>query len=408
MTAVAPVRRGGGFSPMVMLAVILVGVFSFAAFFTLSAFAPELTTGRDGRAHALSTSAVGFAGAVRLSRSRGDDVSIGRQPMDPIRLESLVVLTPERPISIEELDEAAGSATLVVLPKWAVGPHPTHRGWVSRYSQYDDNSLSVLLHEVAPGAVFAQAEGNSAVRLSYRDKTTRTSGRIERLQTISGPNLTPMVTDGSGRTVLARFDREGFLPIYILADPDFLNTLGMGDRNTAQAGLAMLDQMRVENEPIIFDVTLNGLGASRSALRLAFEPPFLGATLGLAIGAALLGWRAAARFGPAAPARRAIALGKAALADNSAALIRLARREQRMGAGYARLIAADLAELISGSRKSDEEAAALLNRLAGLHGVTPNYSQLEAEAANAKTPQQMLEAARKLHAWKEEMTRATR
>jgi hypothetical protein len=345
---------------------------------------------------------------VRLERARGNAVSIGRQPMDAARLQALVVLTPETPISLEELDDAAGAATLVVLPKWAVGPHPTHRGWVSRYSQYDSATLPMLLEEIVPDLTVAQAEGDGVVQLSYRDKTIRTSGRIEHLQTISGPNLTPVVTDAAGRTVMARFDQEGSLPIFILADPDFLNTLGMGDANTAQAGLAMLDQARVAGEPTIFDVTLNGLGASRSALRLAFEPPFLGATLGLAIGAVLLGWRAAARFGPAAPARRAIALGKAALADNSAALIRLASREQRMGAGYARLVAADLAEAITGSRKADADAAALLDRLAAAHGVTPNYTQLKAEAASAKTPHQMLEAARKLHAWKEEMTRATR
>jgi hypothetical protein len=408
MSAVAAPRGRGGFSPMVMLAVILVGVFSFSAFFTLSAFAPELSSGRDGRAHALSQSAVGFAGVVRLERARGNNVSIGRQAMDPARLQALVVLTPEHPISPEELDEAAGSATLVVLPKWGVGPHPTHRGWVSRYAQYDAAMLPTLIAEIAPEVTIAQAEGDGVVRLNYRDKTTHTSGPIERLQTISGPNLTPMVTNSAGGVVLARFDREGFLPIFILADPDFLNTMGMGDRDTAAAGLAMLDQVRVEGEPTIFDVTMNGLGASRSVLRLAFEPPFLGATLGLVIAAVLLGWRAAARFGPAAPARRAIALGKAALADNSAALIRLARREQRMGAGYAKLIAADLAERISGTRREDAEAAALLDRLAAAHGVVPNYTQLEAEAANAKTPQQMLEAARKLHAWKEEMTRATR
>lgn len=393
---------------MVMLAIILVGVFSFSAFFTLSAFAPELTSGRDGRAHALSQSAVGFAGVVRLERARGNNVSIGRQPMDPARLQALVVLTPENPISMDELRETAGSATLVVLPKWMVAPDPTHRGWVTRHTQYESEMLPALIGEIAPGLTFARAAGEGAIQLNYRDKVTRTSGRIEGLQTVSGANLTPIVTDSAGRAVLARFDQTGFLPIYILADPDFLNTLGMGNRDTARAGLAMLDQVRVADEPVIFDVTMNGLGASRSALRLAFEPPFLGATLALAIGAALLGWRAAARFGPAAPARRAIALGKAALADNSAALIRLAGREQGMGAGYARLVAADLAELISGSRKEDAEAAALLDRLAALHGVTPNYTQLEAEAANAKTPNEMLEAARKLHAWKEEMTRATR
>lgn len=408
MIAVPSSRARGAFSPMLMLAIILVGVFSFSAFFTLSAFAPELTSGRDGRAHALSHSAVGFAGVVRLERARGHDVSIGRQPMDPARLRALVVLTPEHPISAEELSDAAGAATLVVLPKWVVGGHPTHRGWVSRYAQYDANMLPMLIADIAPGVTVVQGDSNGAVQLSYHDKVTRTSGRIEHVQTLAGSNLTPIVADSADRIVLGRFDRDGFFPIYILADPDFLNTLGMGDRDTAAAGLAMLEQVRVQGEPTIFDVTLNGLGASRSALRLAFEPPFLGATLGLAIGAALLGWRAAARFGPAAPARRAIALGKAALADNSAALIRLTRREQRMGAGYARLIAADLAERIAGTRKEDAEATVLLDRLAALHGITPNYTQLEAEAASAKTPHQMLEAARKLHRWKEEMTRATR
>lgn len=408
MTAVPALRRGGAFSPMVMLAIILVGVFSFSAFFTLSAFAPELTSGQDGRAHALSQSAVGFAGVVRLERARGNDVSIGRQPGDPARLESLVVLTPENRMTQEELDAAAGSATLVVMPKWGVGPHPTHRGWVSRFSQYDPAMLPSVIEEIAPGVVFARADGTASANLRFYNKTTLQSGPIEGLQTISGPNVTPLVTTEGGAIVLARFDREDYLPVYILSDPDFLNTMGMGNRDTARAGLALLDEIRVDGEPTVFDVTMNGLGASRSALRLAFEPPFLGATLGLAIGAALLGWRAAARFGPAAPARRAIALGKAALANNSAALIRLAGREQRMGAGYAKLVAADLAERITGSRKEDAEAAALLDRLAAAHGVIPNYTQLEAEAANAATPQQMLEAARKLHAWKEEMTRATR
>src|SRR3546814_1463316 len=46
-----------------------------------------------------------------------------------------------------------------------------------------------------------------------------------------------------------------------------------------------------------FDVTLNGLGGSRSPLTLAFDPPFLAMTLALAAVALLLGWRARGRFG---------------------------------------------------------------------------------------------------------------
>lgn len=401
-------RRQSAFSPMVMLAVILVGVFSFAAFFTLSAFAPELTTGRDGRGHALSQSAVGFAGAVRLARARGDDVSIGRAPGDEARLDGLVVLTPERPIDAEELDEASGWTTLVILPKWAVGPHPTHRGWVAKAGAYDPRMIAMFLSEIAPNVAVSQDTGAHAPRLMSGEKLSLSAGRIEALQTISGDDVRPIIVDEGGRTILGHVHRDGVVPFYILSDPDFLNTQGVSDIATARAGMAILDATRDAGEPIVFDVTLNGLGAARSALRLAFEPPFLGATLGLAIAAGLLAWRAAARFGPSAPPRRAIPLGKAALADNSAALIRLAAREHKMGPGYAKLVAAQIAQSFAGGRKDGDEAIAWLDTLGASHNVNPPFSVLAAEAAGAKTRTQMLEAARKLHAWKQEMKRATR
>src|SRR5262245_52596711 len=95
--------RSSAFSPAIMLALVLVAVVAFAAFFTLSAFAPELSSGHDGRAHALSNSAVGFAGIVRLARAEGDDVRIGRTIGDAERRVSLVVLTPENPTTEHEL-----------------------------------------------------------------------------------------------------------------------------------------------------------------------------------------------------------------------------------------------------------------------------------------------------------------
>lgn len=400
-------KQRGAFSPIVMIVLTVVGAFAFAAYFTLSAFAPELQTGRDGRAHALSQSAVGFAGAVRLARARGDRVEIGRTPGDQLRADSLVVLAPPHPIDLERLTEAAGASTLVILPKWVVGPHPTRRGWVASAGAFDPASVALFVEGIAPGITVAQDDGRSAPRLQDGDDIYQ-AGPIAHLQTIAGPNLEPVLVDQAGRIVLAAVLLEDAPEFYILSDPDFLNTQGVRNIATARTGMAILDLTRWKGQPIVFDVTLNGLGAARSALRLAFEPPFLGATLGVAIIALLLAWRAAARFGPSSHSLRAIPLGKAALADNSAALIRLTNRERKMGHGYARLIAAQIAESFGAGRREEGDSIAWLDGLAAKHNLSPPFSALVSEAANARSRNEMLEAARKLHAWKEEMKRATR
>jgi hypothetical protein len=49
-----------------------------------------------------------------------------------------------------------------------------------------------------------------------------------------------------------------------------------------------------------------------------------------------------------------------------------------------------------------------LDRVGTAQGGEASYSQLAASAGGAKTPQQMLDAARKLYAWKKEIARAAR
>lgn len=403
MTAAHVTRPRGGFSPLVMLAIILVGVFSFAAFVTLSAFAPELSTGRDGRAHALSHSAVGYAAAVQLAGAAGHEVHVGRHAHDAVRYQSLVVLTPEYQLTSNDFYNAWGATTLIVAPKWVTGPDPEHRGWVVRVSTLDPTMISEMLGEVAPGIKLTQVDGASRPLVQGQS-----IGAIEQLQTMSGDGITPIAVDDAGRTILARLNRDDGASVYILSDPDFLNTHGLADEGRARVAMSMLETLREPEQPIVFDVTLNGLGADRGILRMAFEPPFLGATIAMALAAGLLGWRAAARAGPAAPTRRAIALGKAALADNAAALLRLTGRERRLGPGYVRLVAMQLVEELSGTRRDEADAVAWLDRLAAAHRLPVPFSALAREADEAKTPLQMLDAARKLHAWKQEIRRATR
>jgi hypothetical protein len=402
-------RSSGAFSPAVMIGLVLVGLFSFAAFVLLSAFAPELTSGSNGGAQALSQSAVGYAGAVRLLNTMGDHVSVGRVTGDAARRQSLVIITPEQPLTWAELTQAAGATTLVVLPKWLTAPDQSHRGWVSRVEPAAPELIARMISDVTPGIQMARANGIAQPLLVRPDKSFARAGSIDRLQTLTGNALIPLVTDESGGIVLGRVIRNARqTSIYILSDPDFLNTQGIADLGNARAAVGMLEFIRGPDEPIVFDVTLNGLGAARSALRLAFQPPFLGFTLGFVIACALLAWRAALRFGPSAPTQRAIALGKAALAENSAALIRLARREHRLGPDYAHTTATLAGASLGLVRKDEGETAAALDRIATAQGAGASYSELAANAGAAKTSKQMLEAARKLHAWKKEIVRATR
>src|SRR5690606_4482042 len=122
---------------------------------------------------------------------------------------------------------------------------------------------------------------------------------------------------------------------YVLADPDLISTHGLKTLNGARPAAALVSIVRPERSSVVFDLTLHGLQRARNVLRLMLEAPLLGMTLALAALAALAGFQAAVRFGRARDAGRVIALGKRGLADNTAALVRLARREHHMAARYA-------------------------------------------------------------------------
>jgi hypothetical protein len=129
------------------------------------------------------------------------------------------------------------------------------------------------------------------------------------------------------------------------------------------------------------------------------DPPFLAVTLAIAAALLLAGLQAMARFGVPLRPRRAIAFGKAALVDNSAALVRKAGREARMGGRYADMVRERMAALL---RLSPTLAADKVEQRLDALGSDPNFSTLAANAANATTPEGVLAAARALHQWQQE------
>ena len=149
---------------------------------------------------------------------------------------------------------------------------------------------------------------------------------------MSSSTWTSYVTDQQGRTLLARLEGS---ETYVLAEPDLMNTHGLKDLATARVAMAIIQSIRSGDGPVVFDLTLAGYRRSPNPLRLAFEPPLLGATLCALLAALLMGVHAAVRFGSPLESKRSLALGKQALADNSAALIAMAGREHRIVPRYA-------------------------------------------------------------------------
>ncbi|HEX6741349.1 MAG TPA: hypothetical protein VF079_06090 [Sphingomicrobium sp.] len=382
-----------------MLLIVAIGTLAFIATLVLGAYAPDMRSGKNGGAHALSNAATGFSGLVRLAE-RTDRNPVILRSEGQLDSEDLVIITPEtaRTNLGDILAKRGDRITLIVLPKWNTQRDPMRPAWVR---------VGGLLPRYEPEGVLApdwelKVERRRTANQPLQGANDLPAGiafvapRIE--QTISGDKLDPVITDADGRILLGRSSER---LLYVLADPDLLNNHGMGDERQAKAALALLDYLSgPESGGILFDVTANGLGHSRSPLKLAFDPPFLAVTLTIFAAMLLAGLQALFRFGAPRRAERALAFGKAALVDNSAALIRRAGREPRLGARYAEVIRERAAALFRLGPSTSRELVDA--RLEALNSRT-SFTALAAAAANAHSRDDLLGAAQSLHHWIEEV-----
>jgi hypothetical protein len=232
---------------------------------------------------------------------------------------------------------------------------------------------------------------------------TLTPGPITSLQTLTANGWTPVLTDETGQVVMAQAPSTR---IFVLADPDLLNTQGLANLDTLGSAVTILRDLRAGDGPMIFDVTLNGYKMERSPLRLMFDPPFLAVTLCFVAAMILAGLQSVFRFGPVKRAQRAFALGKEALTDNSAQLIRLARREPNMAPGYVALTQKAAARAVGAPRElSGDALTRFLDRMAAQRGLSDSLSGLSADAGHVAGRAGLTALAARLYRWRLEMTR---
>lgn len=398
---------GGAFSPVAMVVAVLVGLVAMAGLGVLSAYAPELRSGNDGGSHALSKASTGFGGLPPLLRSLGVPVMLSRGAVTEGAQGSLLVVTPTERTKPEQIgDIEHRGPMLIILPKWEAIPHQGKRGWVRVVTVGSaQDALTRLPAGVVKGARLVERKGKARVNL-YRPNGSAFGAPvlIENLRTFSGEGWIPVVVDAQGAAILAMHVETH---TYVLADPDFLSTDGLKTLPGARTAFDFLNLIRPGDTPIIFDLTLHGFQRSRNLLRLLLEPPLLGMTLAMVALAAMAGFQAAVRFGPPRETGRAIAIGKQALAQNTAGLVRLARREHHMAAPYALLIRAAVARAIGAPRNLDDEALnGFLDRVSRMMGASDTYTALANQARAARTPGDLMRVAGALYRWNQELTRA--
>jgi len=395
-----------GFSRVTMVALAIGGAVCLAALALLSAYAPELRSGDDGRTHALSRSSVGFAGIVKLLRGTGAPVMTARSPLGYDARGGLLVLTPEFGTNLpDDLTRSHAGPTLIVLPKWEAIPEPSHPGWVKTLNPAPTSAVLDSLPDILRDGTRLRRRTDAATLQVYRPGGRPIGGpiQVEALQTLSGPGWTPVLVDQTGAPVLTMKEEPW---IYVLAEPDLLNTQGLKTLNGAVVALDLLSVIRDPDAPVVFDLTLHGFGRTQNILRLMFEPPLLGVTLVLLALTVFAGAQAAVRFGPTRESGRVIALGKSGLADNTAGLVRLAKREHRMALPYAALIRRRTAHAVGAPRGlEDDQLTAFLDRVSAASGAGQTYSALLEKAERAQTPADLMQVAGDLNRWKKELIR---
>ena len=419
------------FSPRTVLALLLFGALTFLAMLW---FIGQGDTGPgpdNGAAHAQGHGLAGYAGLVAMLQNQGYDVSLSRSP-GRLDDESLLVLTPSEwtdPDDIAEIIDGRRytGATLLILPKWFAMPVPrtvkhAKKGWVQLLGAaapgwtdklLEDQPMTVKLDKLAAGRTDWRGLGLAG--------TLPDRSRVLGLE--DGP-WSSLVRDSKGRDLVAYADDHGCYPVLdaasglppgqaecdgdkwnltVVFEPDLFNNYGLADRNRALLAAKVIELAREgQDVPVVFDLTLNGFGATKNLLTLAFAPPFLAATLCLILALIVVAWRAFGRFGPPLAEARAIAFGKARLAANAGGFIRRSGRLHLLAAPYAALVARRLASTL-GLRRSDAEAidAALARR----DPQSPTYSDLAARLETARGPSQTLRAAHALKSLERTLTK---
>ena len=311
-------QQSNPFSALTSAIMIGVGLLVFIAVFALLAWSPDLASKNRAGQHPYSSSALGYGGLVKLLQADGQTVTVSRLASSLDYSDGLLVLTlPRYGLSrAPEFDlESVSEPALYVLPKWSGFADREKPSWQKDTDLMDRRSVAAIAQTFDSDITVWRLRNPGRVRTPFGTQRPKFE---HQMQVLASDSLEPII-DTPGGSLLAKVPGRD---VYILSDPDLVNTFGLARPENARMALGLIDWLKYEPEqPITMDATLHGFERSENLLRAIFDVPFLGATMIALATMLLVTWGAFIRFGPPSREAPVMAFGKKALAESSAGLV---------------------------------------------------------------------------------------
>ncbi len=406
-------RAHNPFRPGMVLAVLAIGVLAFLLMLYALGQGWDGSDDRNGGSHAAANGLNGFAGLATMLEDTGYDVEISRS-RGSYDTYGLLVLTPPMFGDGEDLAEIIidrrendYGPTMVILPKWTAFPIPAQldveaeEGWVFLTNARSPAWFEGLEFAEGSELELGETKGWNGIGMSG---TLPEAESVQALTTQPNEELRAHVLDSEGHLLVgdlpdsydpADYDYAPY-PTTIVFEPDLMNNYGLADEDRARLAFLLIENATEGdvNMPIVFDLTLPGLGASENLLTLAFSPPFLAATLCLLLAALVIAWRGFRRFGPPVAEVPAMAQGKRQLARNGASLVERVKRFHLLADPYAALMSRRIGDALGIREPHPEARATAIDSALERRGIEgPGFTQRANELRGASRPRDILRAA---------------
>jgi hypothetical protein len=401
---------------VVWLAGLLGG--SFLAFLAVLLFGDRFERAASSAPDSSSRSALGHAAFVVWAKAAGFPVVVSRHASASRAgrgTGALLVLAEPDASEGDEVAEgilrAAAStagAVLVALPKRWGREDEKVPGRLAEVGFHDASVPDRVLSLLGVSAHVTRPEGSTGPWASPWGPLA---------PTIPGPQL---LAPGAGVESWIRCDRGillGRMPVgdrsvWVLSDPDLLENHGLPRGDNAPLLARVLEEVRPGGGALVVDETLHGDFVQPSVWRALFRMPLAPATASVGIALLVLLWAALTRHGAPLPAADPIAAGRRVLVESTAELLHGRGHDACALRLY---LAAATQQVLRASHApaglSRAEADAWVERARRARDAETSLPDLRAaveEAQTADDPHRTLRAARRVHAWRQEMVDGSR
>ena len=369
-------------------------------------FGPPTSAGADG----FSRSALGHAAFLELLRARGVAVTTSRHHTEE-RAGEAVVLFLEPEVGAAEDDQARAVLAqarerawrlLVVLPKRrALAPEQTHPGWLAAVALRPISDAAEVLE-----ALHVEGEVLRPV-LSSAWSGELPAPSLDEPQLVRSKELQPLVGTAEGMLAGEWTSEEGE-HLVVLADPDVIETHGLGRGRNADLAAALVERLGAAERTALVDETLHGFVLQPSIARELFRPPLLLATVQALLALLLLAWTALVAFGKPHPPAPVLGSGNAVLVEHTAGLLGAAGHLGHAAVAYWRATREEIVRRLR-TGTAPQAADAWLDHLAAARGQSRALRDLDTRVAalegrGAGAEEDVVRIAQEIHRFREDLT----